>query len=114
MLLPRLFGEDLLDDLIEFPDPREFAKIDRKLYGKRAAQVMRTDVKEHEDGYEVDIDLTGLYGGDSSYVITSVPVAFDDLSNYQILVGIENPDTGETAVYIATNAARSGRKTILK
>lgn len=60
MLLPRLFGEDLLDDLIEFPDPREFAKIDRKLYGKRAAQVMRTDVHENEDGYEVDIDLPGF------------------------------------------------------
>ena len=68
----------------------------------------------NEEKYEVDIDLTSLYGGASSYVITSVPVAFDDLSNYQILVGIEDPDTGETAVYIATNAARSGRKTILK
>ncbi|MBR6328884.1 MAG: Hsp20/alpha crystallin family protein [Lachnospiraceae bacterium] len=60
MLLPRLFGEDLLDEIIDFPDPREFAKIDRKLYGKHAAQVMRTDVHESEEGYEVDIDLPGF------------------------------------------------------
>ncbi|MCR5250405.1 MAG: Hsp20/alpha crystallin family protein [Lachnospiraceae bacterium] len=60
MLLPRLFGEDLLDELVDFPDPRTFSKIDRKLYGKHAAQMMRTDVHESEEGYEVDIDLPGF------------------------------------------------------
>ena len=60
MLLPSIFGESLLDDWMEFPGMREFENIDRKLYGKRAAHVMRTDVHEHEDGYEVDIDLPGF------------------------------------------------------
>ncbi|MCR5770542.1 MAG: DUF4832 domain-containing protein [Butyrivibrio sp.] len=63
--------------------------------------------------YELDIDLTSLYGGESEYVMTSVPVAFDDLSNYRIMVSIEDPETNEPAVYIATNATRSGYMTIL-
>jgi HSP20 family molecular chaperone IbpA len=38
----------------------EFPDIDRKLYGKNAAHVMKTDVREHDGGYEVDIDLPGF------------------------------------------------------
>ena len=36
------------------------AFIDKALYGKRANNVMKTDVKETESGYEVDIDLPGF------------------------------------------------------
>ena len=59
MLLPSIFGENLLDDLMDLPR-FEFPDIDRKLYGKNAAHVMKTDVREHEGGYEVDIDLPGF------------------------------------------------------
>ncbi len=60
MLLPRLFGESLLDDWMDFPRMRDFEDIDKKLYGNRAAHLMKTDVHEHEDAYEVDIDLPGF------------------------------------------------------
>ncbi len=65
MLLPSIFGENLLDDwMMDFPRmdfPRhDFADVDRKLYGKHAANVMKTDVHEHDEGYEVDIDLPGF------------------------------------------------------
>ncbi|MBE5847315.1 MAG: Hsp20/alpha crystallin family protein [Lachnospiraceae bacterium] len=59
MLYPSIFGENLLDDWMDFPR-WDFGDIDRKLYGKRAAQVMKTDVHELDDGYEVDIDLPGF------------------------------------------------------
>ncbi len=59
MLLPSIFGESLLDDWMDVPR-MEFPDIDRKLYGKNAAHVMRTDVKEHDNGYEIDIDLLGF------------------------------------------------------
>ena len=59
MLLPSIFGESLLDDWMDFPR-MDFGNIDRKLYGKRAAQVMKTDVHEHDDKYELDIDLPGF------------------------------------------------------
>ncbi len=59
MLYPSIFGENLLDDWMDFP-AWDFGDIDRKLYGKRAAQVMKTDVHELDGGYEVDIDLPGF------------------------------------------------------
>ena len=54
MLLPSIFGENLLDDWLDFSD------VDRKLYGRKASHVMKTDVHENEQGYEVDIDLPGF------------------------------------------------------
>ena len=61
MLMPSIFGENLFDDFFEdFPMPREFRNVDRRLYGKNAAREMKTDVHEHEDHYEVDIDLPGF------------------------------------------------------
>ena len=59
MLLPSIFFLFLLDDWMDFPR-MDFGDVDRKLYGKRAAQVMKTDVHEHDDKYELDIDLPGF------------------------------------------------------
>lgn len=61
MLMPSIFAENLFDEFFEdFPMPREFRNIDRRLYGKNAAREMKTDVHEQEDHYEVDIDLPGF------------------------------------------------------
>ena len=61
MLMPSIFAENLFDEFFDdFPMPREFRNIDRRLYGKNAAREMKTDVHEHEDHYEVDIDLPGF------------------------------------------------------
>ena len=48
MLLPSIFGESLLDDWMDFPRMRDFDDIDKKLYGKHAAHMMKTDVHEHD------------------------------------------------------------------
>ena len=37
-----------------------FPELDGKMYGKRGEHIMRTDVKEHDDKYEVDIELPGF------------------------------------------------------
>ena len=62
MLYPSIFNENLFDDLMDFhfPEFRDFENIDKKLYGRHAAHVMKTDVHEHEDCYEVDIDRPGF------------------------------------------------------
>ena len=56
MMMPSIFGRDFFDDWMDlsFPD------IDKKLYGNSANQIMNTDVKETDNGYEVDIDLPGF------------------------------------------------------
>ena len=59
-MLPSIFGENLFDDWFDFPSLRELRNIDRRLYGRNANREMKTDVKEHEDHYEVDIDLPGF------------------------------------------------------
>ncbi len=64
MLLPSIFGENLFDDFFDFPAipdfSRDFDQMDRKLYGRHAGRIMKTDVHEEDDHYEVDIDLPGF------------------------------------------------------
>ncbi len=59
MLLPSIFEENLLNDWMDFPR-MDFPDVDKKLYGKNASHIMKTDVHENEDGYELDIDLPGF------------------------------------------------------
>ena len=60
MMMPSIFRESLFDDLMEgFAFPA-FPDIDKALYGKHARNLMKTDVKETDTGYEVDIDLPGF------------------------------------------------------
>jgi HSP20 family molecular chaperone IbpA len=61
MLVPRIFAENLFDDWMDdFDFTKGFRDIDRKLYGRRANREMLTDVRDHEDHYEVEIDLPGF------------------------------------------------------
>lgn len=59
MLLPSIFGENLFDDWMDFSFP-EIPDVDKTLYGKHAKNMMKTDVKETEKGYEVAVDLPGF------------------------------------------------------
>ena len=59
MLMPSIFGENLFNDWMDFSFP-QVADVDKELYGKHAKNMMKTDVKETENGYEVSIDLPGF------------------------------------------------------
>ncbi len=59
-MLPSIFGESLFDDWMDFPFRGFGTDVEKKLYGKNAARVMKTDLKEHEDGYELSVDLPGF------------------------------------------------------
>lgn len=64
MMMPSILGENLFDDWMDFPFDDDFDKhfFGRKnpLYGKHAKNMMKTDVKETDNNYEVDIDLPGF------------------------------------------------------
>ena len=64
MLMPSIFGENLFDDWFdEFPFydmDKEMNNTEKKLYGKKAGRIMKTDIKEMEDGYELEMDLPGF------------------------------------------------------
>ena len=60
MMMPSIFGENLFDDFMnDFAFP-SFPDVDKKLYGKHAKNIMKTDVKENDHAYEIDIDLPGF------------------------------------------------------
>ncbi len=61
MLMPSIFGENLFDDdWMDFPFERNFWGRKNPLYGKNAKNLMKTDIREHDEGYELDIDLPGF------------------------------------------------------
>ena len=63
MLMPSIFGENLFDDFMGFPFERDFfpgfARRPHQAPGKTQESLMRTDVKEKDGSYELDIDLPG-------------------------------------------------------
>ena len=63
MLMPSIFGENLFDDFFnDFPfyNDRDMKKAERKLYGHRAKNLMKTDIKEKGDSYILEMDLPGF------------------------------------------------------
>ena len=60
MMMPSIFGENLFDDWMDFPFENEFFGKKNPLYGKHAKNMMKTDVRETDNSYEVDIDLPGF------------------------------------------------------
>lgn len=56
MMMPSVFGRDIFDDFMDF----SFPDVNKELYGKHAKQVMKTDVRELDQGYEIIIDLPGF------------------------------------------------------
>ena len=57
--MPSIFGENLFDD-DWFDFDRDFWGRKNPLYGKNAKNIMKTDIREHDEGYELDIDLPGF------------------------------------------------------
>ena len=60
-MLPDIFGKNLFDDLFDDAfSMRPMYDVNNALYGKHAKAIMKTDVKELENGYEVIVDLPGF------------------------------------------------------
>lgn len=60
-MLPSIFGESLFDEM--FDDAFDMMPVFSRrnpLYGKHAKNLMKTDVRETKDSYELDIDLPGF------------------------------------------------------
>ena len=59
-MLPSIFGENLFDDFFSDPFGTRFMQGRDPLFGKHGKALMRTDVRETEDSYELDVDLPGF------------------------------------------------------
>ena len=60
-MLPSIFGENLFDEFFANPFGLvNTAPAEEALYGKHARNLMKTDVREMDNSYELDIDLPGF------------------------------------------------------
>ena len=59
-MLPSIFGENLFDDFFSDPFGMMVPQSRDPLYGKHGKNLMKTDVRETENSYELDIDLPGF------------------------------------------------------
>ena len=71
MMVPYMFNDDLMDDLFNDNWERDFDRAmhsmqPRHMFGKRSANVMKTDVRENKDSYDVFVDLPGFKKEDIS------------------------------------------------
>ena len=57
MLMPSIFGENLFDDFFnDFPFydyDKEMKNTEKKLYGRKASHVMKTDIRELDKSYSL-------------------------------------------------------------
>ena len=59
-MLPSIFSENMFDDFFSDPFDREFFGAHNPLYGKHAKNMMKTDIHEKDNGYELAIELPGF------------------------------------------------------
>ncbi len=59
MMMPSIFGENFFDDWMSFPTEDFFGRRN-PLYGKHEKNLMKTDIRETDGNYELDIDLPGF------------------------------------------------------
>ena len=62
MLMPSIFGENMFDEFFRDPffDSKDMKKLEKKLYGRRGKNLMKTDIRETDTGYELEMDLPGF------------------------------------------------------
>ena len=59
-MLPAVFGENLFDDFFDDAFLAPVFHTRNPLYGKNAAHIMKTDIREKDGSYELDVDLPGF------------------------------------------------------
>ena len=55
-MVPSIFGENMLDDFFD----ESFFGAHNPLYGKNARNLLKTDIREMDDSYELSVDLPGF------------------------------------------------------
>jgi len=88
MLMHEVFGENLFDDFLSMPDWGNADKqLEKVLYGHHAANLMKCDVREKENCYEMQIDLPGF---------TKEELSADLKNGYLVITAAKGLDKDET------------------
>ncbi len=60
MMVPSIFNDNLFDSWMDFPFENEFFGKRDPMYNRNSQSMMNTDVRETDEGYELDVDLPGF------------------------------------------------------
>ena len=93
-MLPSIFGENLFDDFFSDPFGMMVSQGRDPLYGKHAKNLMRTDVRETEDTYELDVDLPGFKKDEVTLELK------DGVLTIQAVKGLDKDQTDKKGKYI--------------
>ena len=100
-MLPSIFGENLFDDFFGDPFGMMMPQGRDPLYGKHAKNLMKTDVREMDGSYELDVDLPG-FKKDEVHV---------DLKNGYLTIsaekGLDKDESDKKGKYIRQGLTRS-------
>ena len=66
MLMPSIFGENLFDEMMDFPFNDRFFTRRSPFGGNNRTELMKTDVRETDGVYELSIELPGFKKEDVS------------------------------------------------
>lgn len=122
MLRPSIFHDSLFDDFFDFPfyDDKAARKAEKKLYGHHVHDLMKTDIKEKKDGYELIIDLPGFHKDQVSaeltngYLVISAAKGMDQESSDKASERYSEENVLQDPAREATMSAKIFLKKILK
>ena len=95
-MLPSIFGENLFDDSLSdfFGFGRMMPQVGNELYGKHAKNLMKTDVRELDGSYELDVDLPGFKKDEVTLELK------DGVLTIQAVKGLDKDETDKKGKYI--------------
>lgn len=93
-MLPSIFGENLFDEFFNEPFAMVAPQGHNPLYGKHAKNLMKTDVRETESSYELDIDLPGFKKDEISVELKN------GCLNISAAKGLDKEEKGKDGKYI--------------
>ena len=95
-MLPSIFGENLFDDSLSdfFGFGRMMPQVSNELYGKHAKNLMKTDVRELDGSYELDVDLPGFKKDEVTLELK------DGVLTIQAVKGLDKDETDKKGKYI--------------
>lgn len=99
MLMPELFDDRFFKDFMDFPFDDKFEKkLEKEFLGsagsRRARRWMKTDVREDDKGYELEIDLPGFKKNEVSAQL------HDGYLTISAAKGLDKHDDGRIGRYI--------------
>lgn len=93
-MMPSIFGENLFDEFFNDPFAMMAPQGRNPLYGKHAKNLMKTDVRETESSYELDIDLPGFKKDEISIELKNGCLSI------QAAKGLDKEETNKEGKYI--------------